>query len=72
VKNSTRYHAFFLDGEAMRNIITVLRSDSGGASAVEDGIALGIAGIVIFSAWPYLGGSVLGLFHAVGQLFGSR
>lgn len=54
----------------MRNIITRLGSDFGGTSAVEDGIMLGIFGVVLVYAWPYVHAPIAAIGHAIGHFFG--
>lgn len=54
----------------MRTIIARLGSDFRGASAVEDGIMLGVLGVVLVFAWPYVREPVVALCHALGHFFG--
>jgi Flp pilus assembly pilin Flp len=54
----------------MRDTIIRLLSDEKGASAVEDGIALGIFGTMILAGMPAIGISPVALCHAIGKLFG--
>ena len=54
----------------MRQTITRLLSDEAGASAVEDGIVLGIFGAMILAGAPVIGNSVGGLCHLIGKFLG--
>lgn len=54
----------------MRDTIIRLLSDTRGASAVEDGIILGIFGAMILAGAPVIGSSVGGLCHAIGKFLG--
>jgi len=54
----------------MRETIIHLLSDAGGASAVEDGIALGIFGTVIVAGLPAYGISIGATCHAIGKFLG--
>ena len=54
----------------MRDTIIRLLSDASGASAVEDGIVLGVFGAMIMAGAPVIGSSVGGLFHAIGKFLG--
>jgi Flp pilus assembly pilin Flp len=51
----------------MRDTIIRLLSDVSGASAVEDGIVLGIFGAMILAEAPVIGISFENLFHAFGK-----
>ena len=50
-----------------QTIIRLILSESG-ASAVEDGIVLGIFGAMILAGAPVIGSSVGGLCHAIGKI----
>lgn len=54
----------------MRTLLIRLGSDFRGASAVEDGIMLGILGIVLVCAWPYIREPTAALGVAIGHFFG--
>ena len=54
----------------MRQTIIRLFSDTSGASAVEDGIVLGIFGTMILAGAPAIGSSVGGVCHAIGKFLG--
>jgi Flp pilus assembly pilin Flp len=55
--------------EECETIIRLL-SDTTGASAVEDGIVLGIFGAMILAGAPVIGRSVGDLCHAIGKFLG--
>lgn len=54
----------------MRGTIIQLLSDASGASAVEDGIVLGVFGAMILFGAPVIGSSVGALCHAIGKFLG--
>jgi Flp pilus assembly pilin Flp len=54
----------------MRQTIIRLLSDTTGASAVEDGIVLGVFGAMILTGAPVIGRSVGDLCHAIGKFLG--
>jgi Flp pilus assembly pilin Flp len=54
----------------MRQTIIGLLLNESGASAVEDGIALGIFGAMILAGAPVIGTSVGDLCHAIGKFLG--
>ena len=54
----------------MRHAIIELLSDTGGMSAVEDGIALGIFGAMIATGLPGLSLSLGSIGHTIGKFLG--
>ncbi|HEY1504544.1 MAG TPA: hypothetical protein VGF92_09605 [Stellaceae bacterium] len=54
----------------MRKTIIRLLSDTSGASAVEDGIVLGVCSLLILKGAPVIGSSVGGLCGVIGDFLG--
>jgi hypothetical protein len=54
----------------MKRFIAMLRTNPDGSSAVEDGILLGIVGVVAMSCLPGAWSVVLTVLRSAGQSFG--